>query len=112
MSGQRQVRHAAARTSIGGPAKPAVRRGRPPKAEAKVEPKVDEAASQAAQEAITRMKEAAAQAMPKPEEPANGSGSTEPAGNGELKSSGASEGSAMPADLENLLDEMLGAHPK
>jgi len=80
-------------------AKPVVRRGRPPKAEtqAKVEAKLEPA--------------------PEPQpEPAhatgNGNGSTEPAGNGELKSSGASEGSAMPADLENLLDEMLGAHPK
>ena len=93
-------------------AKPAARRGRPPKAEAKAEPKVDEAASQAAQEAITRMKEAAAQAMPKSEEPVQAANGNGEAGNGELKSSGASEGSAMPADLENLLDEMLGAHPK
>jgi len=79
------------------PAKPAVRRGRPPKAEAKVEAKPEPAP------------EPAPEPQPEPAKAANGNGE---AGNGELKSSGASEGSAMPADLENLLDEMLGAHPK
>lgn len=88
-------------------AKPAARRGRPPKAEAKVEPTPEPAK--------VATPEPAKVATPEPAHAAsngNGNGGAEPAGNGELKSSGASEGSAMPADLENLLDEMLGAHPK
>jgi hypothetical protein len=91
------------------PEKPAARRGRPPKAmregegeiikpkvEAKPEPAPEPQFEPAGVQAINR-------------QAPNGNGE---AGNGELKSAGASEGSAMPADLENLLDEMLGAHPK
>ena len=51
------------------------------------------------------------QSEPEPAKAANGNGEAT-SGNGELKSTGASEGSAMPADLENLLDQMLGQQPK
>lgn len=93
-----------------GPApEPAKRRGRPPKAEAKPDAV---AQMKEASDAVQNIKDVTARAQPEPEvKAANGNGEAT-SGNGELKQTGPAEGSAMPADLENLLDQMLGPQPK